>query len=183
MKQTTLYSAFIALGILLITACNKPEAVIFEDKSTAARADKSAWTATADSETPDGWENTGKASAVIDGKLATYWHTDYSVVVPYPHWVLIDMKKELNLVTVDITNRQASTPNKSGMKTFRMEASKDGSSFTKLGEFAFAITNDVQSYPVSSATGWRYLKITALEPQVAGTNHTFLAEVDVYTTK
>lgn len=183
MKQTTLYSAFIALGILLITACNKPEAVVFEDKSTAARADKSAWTATADSETPDGWENTGKASAVIDGKLATYWHTDYSVVVPYPHWVMIDMKKELNLVTVDITNRQASTPNKIGMKTFRLEASKDGSSFTKLGEFAFAITNDVQSYPVSSATGWRYLKITALEPQVAGTNHTFLAEVDVYTTK
>jgi predicted acylesterase/phospholipase RssA len=156
---------------------------LFNDKSTAARADKSGWTATADSETPDGWENTGKASATIDGNIATYWHTDYSVVVPYPHWVLIDMKSAMHIVSVDITNRQAATPNKSGMKKFRIEGSEDGTAFTSLGEFSFAITNDAQAFPVSSTNGYRYLKITALEPQVASTNHTFLAEIDVYTTK
>lgn len=183
MKKTTRYNTLLAACITIITACNKPETVLFKDNSTAARADKTGWTATADSETPDGWENTGKASATIDGKLATYWHTDYSTIVPYPHWVLIDMKKELHLVSVDIANRQAATPNKIGMKTFRLEGSTDGTSFTSLGEFQFAITNDVQSFPVSSANGWRYLKVTALTPQVAGTNHTFLAEIDVYTAK
>lgn len=183
MKKTTRYNLLLAAGITIITACNKPETVLFKDQSTALRADKTSWTATADSETPDGWENTGKASATIDGKPATYWHTDYSTIVPYPHWVLIDMKKELQLVSVDIANRQAATPNKSGMKTFRLEGSTDGNSFTSLGEFQFAITNDVQSFPVSSDNGWRYLKVTALAPQVAGTNHTFLAEIDVYTAK
>ncbi|WP_164735213.1 discoidin domain-containing protein [Pseudoflavitalea rhizosphaerae] len=182
MKSAKIYSIVLAC-FCAMTACNKPEAVLFNDKSTAAKADKSEWTATADSETPDGWENTGKASATIDGNIATYWHTDYSVVVPYPHWVLIDMKSSLHIVSVDITNRQAATPNKVGMKKFRIEGSGDGTNFSSLGEFQFAITNDAQPFPVSSANGYRYLKITALEPQVAGTNHTFLGEIDVYTTK
>lgn len=177
-------TSFIAIIIAcFFAACNKPEAVLYNDNSTATKADKSGWTATADSETPDGWENTGKASALLDGNIATYWHTDYSVVVPYPHWVLIDMKASQHIISVDITNRQAATPNKVGMKKFRIEGSEDGASFSNLGEFTFAITNDAQSFPVSSANGYRYLKVTALEPQVSGTNHTFLGEIDVYTTK
>lgn len=183
MKPINIYTAILYICLLSGIACNKPEAVLFNDKSTAARADKSGWTATADSETPDGWENTGKASATIDGNIATYWHTDYSVVVPYPHWVLIDMKAAMHIVSVDITNRQATTPNKSGMKKFKIEGSENGTDFTSLGEFQFAITNDAQPFPVSSSVGYRYLKITALEPQVSGTNHTFLGEIDVYTTK
>lgn len=176
-------SVFLLLIIAMAMACTKADAVLFEDKSTVLKADKSTWTATADSETPDGWENTGFASATIDGDFATYWHTDYSVVVPYPHWLLIDMKEEKNIVSVDITNRQATGGNKSGMKRFRIEGSKDGNTFTGMGEFDFAITNDPQSFAVSSVDAYRFLKVTALEPQRAGTNHTFLAEIDVYTVK
>ena len=173
------------LSIITITAlaCKKADAIFFEDRSTVAKADKSTWSATADSETPEGWENTGFASATIDGDFSTYWHTDYSVVVPYPHWILIDMKEEKNMVSIDITNRQAASPNKVGMKKFKIEGSNDGNSFTGLGEFTFAITNDPQGFPVSSATAYRYIKVTALEPQSEGTNHTFLAEIDVYTAK
>ena len=173
----------LAVTATIAVACKKADAVFFQDKSTVMKADKMAWTATADSETPDGWENTGFASATIDGDFNTYWHTDYSVVVPYPHWLLIDMKTEINMISVEITNRQASSANTRGMKKFKLEASKDGTTFTSLGEFSFAITNDPQGFPVSSATTYRYLKITALEPQRVGTNHTFLAEVDVFTTK
>jgi hypothetical protein len=185
MKKTRLiYAAMLAVGLVTFSACNKPEAILFEDKSTVAKADKTGWTATADSETPDGWENTGKASAIIDGNINTYWHTDYSVVVPYPHWVLIDMKNEKHIISVDIANRQrAGTPNAVGMKRFKIEGSKEGTNFTSLGEFDFAKTNDFQSFPVSSENGYRYLKVTALTPQVTGTNHTFLAEIDVFTTK
>jgi len=173
--------AIIATGVV---ACGKADAVLFEDKSTVVKADKTNWTATADSETPPDWENTGFASATIDGDFSTYWHTDYSGdPVPYPHWVLIDMKEEQNIITVEITNRQAASANTSGMKKFRLEAGNDGTTFTNLGEFNFAITNAPQGFPVSSATAYRYLKVTALEPQKVGTNHTFLAEIDVYTTK
>ena len=185
MKQIPRYIILFAVAATtMATACKKAGVIKFEDKSTAGRADKTDWTATADSETPAGWENTGFASATIDGNIDTYWHTDYSVVVPYPHWVLIDMKTEKNLIAVDITNRQrAGSPNTVGMKKVKIEGSKDGTAFTSLGEFVFAITNSAQSLPVSSATAYRYLKVTALEPQVAGTNHTFLAEIDVFTPK
>lgn len=184
MKTITL-QIFILLAITatVIVACKKADAVLFKDKSTVVKADKATWTATADSETPDDWENTGKASATIDGDFTTYWHTDYEFVVPYPHWVLIDMKTDQNMISVEITNRQAASPNTRGMKKFKLEASKDGTTFTSLGEFPFAITNDPQGFPVSSAAAYRYLKVTALEPQRIGTNHTFLAEIDVYTTK
>lgn len=177
----------LAAAALLCAAlsCTKPGAVLFEDKSTARAADKSTWTATADSETPAGWENTGMASALLDGNVNTYWHTDYSVspVPGYPHWVLIDMKSEQRLVQVAVTNRQAATPNRVGMKRFRLEGSKDGTTFTNLGEFNFGITNDAQKFPVSAATGHRYLKLTALESQTGTTPHTFLAEIDVFTVK
>jgi hypothetical protein len=173
----------LAVSALVAVACKKAENVLFQDKSTVMKADKTGWTATADSETPAGWENTGFATATIDGDFTTIWHTDYSVVVPYPHWLLIDMKTEQNMIAVEITNRQAATPNTRGMKRFKLEASKDGAAFTDLGEFPFAVTNDPQGFPVSSATAYRYLKITALAPQREGTNHTFLAEVDVFTTK
>ena len=183
MKQNTLYN-YISVILLLVTlSCNKPEAVLFEDKSTAAKANKTGWTATADSETPDGWENTGKASATIDGNIATYWHTNYAVVVPFPHWLLIDMKAAKQIISIDITNRQATNPNTSGMKTFKLEGSNDGISFTKFGDYNFAITNSSQSFPTSSEVAYRYIKITALTPQRAGQNHTFLAEIDVFTTK
>jgi hypothetical protein len=175
----------ISLCISVILACNKPEAVLFNDNSTAIKADKSTWTATADSETPDGWENTGKASALLDGNMATYWHTDYSVspTPGYPHWVLIDMKTEQQMISVAVTNRQAATPNRVGMKKFRLEGSRDGQAFTSLGEFDFAITNAAQTYPLSPKEGWRYLKLTALESQTGTTAHTFLAEIDVFTKK
>lgn len=169
--------------LCFVAACNKPDAVLFNDKSTLASADKKSWTATADSETAPGLENTGLATATIDGNINTYWHTDYSRVVPYPHWVLIDMKEPKKMVAVDVTNRQAASPNTAGMKRFRLEGSADGTSFTSLGEFNFAVTNAAQTFPVSSATAYRYLKLTALAAQNVATNHTFLAEIDVFLVK
>ncbi len=175
------------VSAILSTAfsCNKPEAVFFTDNSTAIMANKTGWTATASSETPDGLENTGKASAVIDGNITTYWQTDYTStpVRTYPHWIMIDMKTEKNIISVSVTNRQASTPNSVGIKLFKLEGSKDGTSFTSMGEFRFAITNNAQPFPVSSANAYRYIKLTALESQSAVTPHTFLAEIDVFITK
>jgi hypothetical protein len=183
-KIQSLHIVILVIGMVIFLACNKPEAILFEDKSSVIKADKTTWTATADSETPTGWENTGKASATIDGNINTYWHTDYSVVVPYPHWVLIDMKAEKNIISIDIANRQTTgAPNGVGMKKFKIEGSKDGTGFTSLGEFNFAIANGFQSFAVSSASAWRFIKVTALEPQRVTTNHTFLGEIDVFTTK
>lgn len=174
-------------SLLLVTSysCNKPESVFFTDRSTAVVVSKAGWTATASSEAPDGVENTGKASAVIDGNNATYWHTNSTVppIPTYPHWLLIDMKSEKNIITVSLTNRQAAAAINTGMKSFRLEGSKDGTTFTKLGEFNLAVTNNAQSFPVSSANAYRYVKVTALTSQTGTTPHTFLAEINMFVAK
>lgn len=177
--------AIFSLTLSTAFSCNKPEAVFFTDNSTAVMANKTGWTAAASSETPDGLENTGKASAIIDGNITTYWHSNNttSPAPNYPHWVMIDIKSEKNIISVSVTNRQAPTPNSVGIKRFKLEGSKDGTSFTSLGEFRFAITNNAQSFSVSSANAYRYIKLTALEGQSATTLHTFLAEIDVFIRK
>lgn len=180
MKNIIYILAF--LGISLVTACDKADSIIFEDKSTAVTVSKSNWTVIASSFSADEAPN-GTPEKLIDNDSKTYWHTDYSKVTPYPHWVLIDMKKEYKIISVGVTNRYAVTPNPVGMKKFRLEGSTNGTAFTSLGEFNFAISNDLQNFAVSSANAYRYLKLTALEPQRPGTNHTFLAEIDVFAVK
>lgn len=169
-------------ALFFVTACDKADSVIFEDKSTAVTVSKEGWTVTASSFSADEAPN-GTPEKLIDNDSKTFWHTDYSVVTPYPHWVLIDMKKEVKMISVGLTNRYAATPNAVGMKKFKIEGSSDGATFTSLGEFNFIISNDLQNFPVSSAKAYRYLKVTALEPQRVGTNHTFLAEIDVFGVK
>jgi hypothetical protein len=175
------FSLLVAAGF----SCNKPESVLFNDRSNAATAGKADWTATASSEAPNGVENTGKASAVIDGNIATYWHTNSTVppIPGYPHWILIDMKSERNIINVLLTNRQAATALTTGIKKFKLEGSKDGTTFTSLGEFAFAVTNNAQRFAVSSANAYRHLKVTALESQTGTTAPAFLAEIDVIVVK
>lgn len=172
----------LAVAMLTTVSCEESDAVIFKDESTAIVPVKTEWTITASSFSSSEGTN-GPASKLLDGNSMTYWHTDYSTVTPYPHWVLIDMKTALKMISVGVTNRYASTPNAIGMKKFKLEGSTNGTTFTSLGEFNFAISNAQQNFPVSSAVAYRYLKLTALETQRAGTNHTFLAEIDVFSVK
>lgn len=176
---------FVSLLVAASFSCNKPESVLFTDQSNAVTATKTGWTATASSEAPDGVENTGKASAAIDGNIATYWHTNSTVapVPSYPHWILVDMKSDRNIINVLLTNRQAAAALATGIKKLKLEGSKDGTTFTSLSEFAFAVTNNVQRFAVSSVNAYRYLKVTALESQTSTAAPAFLAEIDVIVAK
>ena len=167
-----------------VVGCYKPEAVLFKDNSTAMPAAKTGWKATASSETPDGWENTGKASAVIDNNINTYWHSDYSTAPQpaYPHWIIIDMATPQKMVSVALTNRQGATPQTRGMRKFKLQGSTNGTAFTDMGTFNFAVTNAAQSFAVSPATAYRYLRIEMLESNAAAL-HSFLGEVDVFVAK
>lgn len=150
------------------------------DYPLAAKADRSGWAISAvSSEQGDGSENTGLASAVLDGDVNTIWHTQYDPDHPgYPHWFVVDMKTAQKMISVDLTARQN---NKNGFTKFKLEASANGESWTNLGEFKFVpATLTPQSFPVSSAMGYQYLKFTALEGLAV---HTFLAEMEVFVQK
>jgi hypothetical protein len=182
MKQLILFS--FAAVLVAISSCDKPAAIFFNDKSTAGKADRAAWTVTASSEELSGeGPVNGRGSALLDGNYNTFWHSQWAgATPPYPHWITIDMKESIKAVTIDITARQN---NANGMTKFKLEGSADGSTWTNLKKdntvFTFDPANKApQSYAVSSGTALRYLRLTMVEGKVASSH---LAEIEVYTVK
>ena len=182
MKQLILFS--FAVMLIAISSCDKPAAIFFNDKSTAGKADRTSWTATASSEELSGeGPVNGRTSALLDGNYNSFWHSQWAgATPPYPHWILIDMKSAVKAITIDITARQN---NANGMTKFTLEGSVDGTTWNNLrkdgGMFKFDPANKApQSFPVSSTGTIRYLKLTMNEGKVASSH---LAEIEVYTVK
>lgn len=164
--------------IFLLAACGKAEVVTFSDKSTVKKADRTGWTASASSEETQCEQ--APAANLLDGNTATYWSSKYcNTPLPYPHTVTIDMKTALRPVTVDITARQN---NASGMTKFKLEGSNDGNTWNLMRDNLTFVgaTRTAQSFPVSSATAIRYLRVTALAGPLS---YAFLAEIDVMAAK
>lgn len=164
--------------IFLLAACGKADVVTFSDKSTVKKADRAGWTVSASSEETQC--ETAPASALTDGNINTYWSSNHcGANPPYPHWVSIDMKTPLRAVTVEVTARQNNT---AGMTKFKIEGSTDGTTWKVMGDnlnFTGA-TKSAQSYPVSSASAIRFLRLTALTGPL---NYAFLAEIDIFAAK
>ena len=191
MKKIKLYVCLFAVGLTAVVSCNKADAILFEDNATAVKADRTGWTVTASSEelTGEGAVN-GRAAKVVDGIITTYWHSKYvGGAVPYPHWLIIDMKKANKLVTVDLTARHN---NNNGMTKFKVEGSPDGTNWTNIGITATNATGELtflpavksaQAFSVSSVTAYQYIRITALQGPLVTTATTHLAEVDAFIAK
>lgn len=169
---------FILISAACMAGCGKADVVTFKDRSTIAAADRTAWTVTAS--TQETTCETAGAALVLDNNVNTFWHSAYcDITSSYPHWLNIDMKTPIKMVSVDITARQN---NANGMTRFRLEGSNDGTSWSMLRDSIpfVGATKTPQSFAVSSATAYRYLKMTALTGPTA---NTFLAEINVFTAK
>ncbi len=143
---------------------------------------KSTWSITADSEelTGEGAVN-GRARAAIDGDISTYWHSQWvGTSPPYPHWLSFDMGQAYYIDKIGLAPRQN---NSNGFIKFKWEASMDGTNWTTMGDnLVFDPTKrdgTFQDYLVP-VTQVRYIKITLLEPRVAGATSTHLGEINVY---
>lgn len=133
------------------------------------------WSIKASNEYTPG-ENTGLATALIDGNLNTYWHTDWRGSGPgYPHVVELDMKVASLVGRFAMARRQN---NATGMRTFRLEGSLNGTTWvTVLNNTNFDST--INGFQVFSFTpqNFRYLRLT---PLTGPNNYTHLAEIQVY---
>lgn len=178
MKAIKLYTLLLFAGVMMISACKKDKSAELASNMEETKLDRSKWTITASSEQLIG-ENTGLATAVLDGDINTIWHTNYTGgQTAYPHWLLVDMKKNIVITNVLLTARQNSAK---GFTKFRLEGSTDGTAFTSYGEFTFnpALTAE-QNFPIAPARNIRYLRLTALEKAATQTgNVTFLAELNI----
>lgn len=98
--------------------------------------DWTGWTATgSDAQTSDG----GGYSSLFTEDVTKYWHSQYSPATPNPHWLLIDMKKELPVTKVWIGRRSYGTLYYPSVKVLEVYASNDEKTFTKVGGFTFAL--------------------------------------------
>ncbi|SMC85657.1 BT_3987 domain-containing protein [Pedobacter africanus] len=134
------------------------------------------WIATASTEQVTG-ESTGLASALIDGNLATIWHSRYSPLPrsSYPHWLNFDMLQPIYVTKVAIAARQN---NANGFTKFKLEGTLDGTNWILLGDnLAFdPAVKSFQEYPITRQY-LRQIRATLLEGKQ---DLTFMAEFTVY---
>lgn len=151
--------------------------LVVAPKLEERRASTAGWTATASSEQGNDWENTGLASAVLDGDLNTIWHSQYSPERPgYPHWISIDMVNPVYVTKIAIAPRQN---NSNGFTKFKLEGSADGTTwFELISELDFDPANPAyQEYPVEPQY-FKTIRLTMLEGRQ---DVAFLAEFAVFT--
>jgi len=112
---------------------------------------KSTWTATASS-----FSAPYIPSNAIDDNIATFWNSDYNVKKPpFPHWLMVDMKKSITVTSVDLTPRQGF---KQGFY-FRIEGSNDGTNWINYGSYLFTLDTNTQSFALIGTPTIRYLRI------------------------
>lgn len=147
-----------------------------KDQIVSKSIDKSNWTATADSYAPTSLlPNGGSPQKAIDDNTSTFWHSVYpSTTVIYPHWLAVDMKRAVNVSSVELTYRQDVF---NSFTDFMIMGSLDGVSWTTYGTFNFKKINSPQSFSIPESPKMQYVKIYATK----GTNaYAHLAELTVY---
>lgn len=151
--------------------------IFIAPKLEARPANTDGWVATASTEQLSG-ENTGLASAVLDGDLNTIWHSRYAggPVSSFPHWLSFDMQEAIYVTKIEMAPRQN---NPTGFTKFILEGSLDGTEWFPLGgERSFEPGNTAyQSYDIEPQM-LKNIRITMLEG-LQGL--TFLSEFVVYT--
>lgn len=100
--------------------------------------DWSQWSATgSDVQAGDG----GGYPSLFKEDRTNFWHSQYSPATPNPHWIIIDMKKELSVAMVRIARRYyaANGNNYPSVKVMEVHTSADGANYTNVGGFTFAL--------------------------------------------
>lgn len=100
--------------------------------------DWSDWTATgSDVQEGDG----GGYPSLFSETRTTYWHSNYSESVPCPHWLIIDMQKELPIAMVRVGRRYyaGNGNNYPTVKVMEVYTSTDNENFTAVGGFTFEL--------------------------------------------
>ncbi|KAA8475416.1 uncharacterized protein DUF1735 [Arcticibacter tournemirensis] len=142
--------------------------------------DRSAWTIYAvDSEEASGeGPDNGRAIFALDGKLNTFWHTQWDGgEPPLPHHIAIDMKATKTLSGLYLTARQ-NAPN-GAPKTVVVDVSPNGTTWQNAGTYQLQVTNAKQSVFFSQAYSVRYFRVTVTATN-GNTNITFFAEISAF---
>lgn len=120
----------------------------------------------------------GRAVFAIDGKLNTFWHTQWDGgEPPLPHHISIDMGSAKTLSGLYLTARQ-NAPN-GAPKTVVIDVSTNGQTWQNAGTYQLQAINARQSVFFSQAYTVRYFRVTVTATN-GNTNITFFAEISAF---
>lgn len=140
---------------------------------------KTAWRVTADSQELNGEGIiNGRASAAIDGKYKTYWHTQWqSQSPPYPHYLKVDLGDQYQLSKIYLYPRKGSENGdiKDYSITFSESSSDVGST---IAAGALERSKGRKNLDITTTIAGRYLTLHALSSQ-NGKNFAGLAEIEI----
>lgn len=143
---------------------------------------RSLWTVTPSSEEAggEGPAPNGRAVAVLDGNVGTFWHSNWSGASPNPpHVLTFDMGRALDIKGFKILQRQSLTRN---IKNLVVEISTDGTNWTTVAGSPFALQRSAaeQLITLPATTRVRYFRFTVpTQADIYDGKFAALAEVDV----
>lgn len=147
----------------------------YEEKAVdlMRKFDKTGWLAEADATETTNQVLYGPAK-IIDNNITTFWHSPWTQVRPFPHWVSVDMKKNYTVTEVELTCRQG---NRLGITKFTIQGRLEGQSWTDYGSFTLLQQDAPQRFTVEGYPEVRHIRIYA----TAGMDSpTHLAELSVF---
>ncbi|NQX38213.1 F5/8 type C domain-containing protein [Pedobacter steynii] len=119
----------------------------------------------------------GRAKAVIDGSLLSFWHSRWSSnSASYPHYLTIDLSASKTTNGLSLTHREGGSR---AIKDFELLTSSDGVTFNSLGNKVAANSSGTQYFNFDSPKTFRYFKVIC-KSSWDGTQNAALAELGLY---
>lgn len=119
----------------------------------------------------------GRATNIIDGNAATYWHSRWANnAAVYPHELIIDLGSIKTANGLSVTQRSGLSRS---VKDAELLISNDGVSFTSVGNYVISNTNGPQYFGFNTPKSFRIMKVVA-KSAWDGLQFAALAEIGLY---
>lgn len=126
----------------------------------------------------------GYARNMLDGNVNTYWHSKWTAPKEtYPHWVVIDMKEQRQLLGTKITGRLGRANNVGNPRYIVIEISNDRITWEEIDNVELP-QNEANELLFNRAYHGQYLRLTVNESwgysYNTTYNHTHISEVEFF---
>lgn len=115
----------------------------------------------------------GGVNTVLDGNLDTYWHSMWEPNASLPHYLVIDMKKECEVMAIELIRRK----NNSNTKYVTFELSSDGKTYEQVCDMDFGDADNFVSSMEKSITPKKARYIKCIVHESNNPPHASIAEI------
>jgi hypothetical protein len=135
------------------------------------------WTITADS-----FQVGYEPAKALDGQNNTCWHSAYSsVATPYPHYLVVDMKRTQTVAGIDYLPRQDTFITNGNIGQYKVALSADGTTWgPAVATGTWDGTSAVKQVRLAIPATGQYIRLLALSEHRAGKPWANAAEITVY---